>query len=650
MTDSNCRETVSINHPTGINAAYGQAMLSSVSEAQRAITEISGTSLHEQRVSVPLAPSFDSAKQTNKAVVPTDGGQSSENFLNSTMKNETDAEAKKRAKTELARQKIEELKNKGNIAQSSNRTYPKGLRPSLEPVEESQLRLSQEELTGTGYFTPISQATPASSTFAKLSRKPTVTIPGLFMESIPPEPVLSTDQFQSSLDKTEAQATPYILPISNPPDIGAKRSEEESEKLPIQSSFGVNFTSLNPVNQVQPVATAEPRRRPKAVDFIDSAPTKARRPLGHNNDTSVIIEVSDNEEIGDTENESIDIDEDIAMDIDEDNFQSSPTKQPNSVESVPGKQKVIRDLPPLSDFPPRKKISLNAVITPPVVQTPAKIKDPESLQTKVKEIELMNRRIAELEQRIKAKQTASRAESPGTPRRSASPKLPEVSIESHEKPRPEASHVIVDKGDEQIEVRNSKDVTEATSLPEQTSTVEAADVYVPSEIPEVDEKLQIAARERELGEQHAQDEERTEAETERLRGAQKAMSIEQERIFDEPRAKDIERVKDDAELLRVTEAAEAAEKKRKSRLSEIDSGIPVLDAEVEKSKQELSLLEQKVEALKIQVRKAEEWKRSLLEERAELSPPESSGANPEPTEFMGAANQNHLQTEETTGK
>ena len=643
---------MSINHSTGINAAYGQAILSSVSEPQRAITELSGTSLHEQRVSFPLAPSFDSAKQTNKAVVHTDGGQSSENTLNSTRKNETDAEAKKRAKTELARQKIEELKNRGNIAQSSNRTNPKGLRPSLEPVEESQLRLSQEELTGTGYFTPISQATPASSTSAKLSRKPTVTIPGLFMESIPPEPVLITDQFQSSLVNTEAQATPYIPPISYRPDTGAKRSEEESEKLPIQSSFGVNSMSLNPVNQVQPVATAEPRRRPKAADFIDSTPTKARRPLGHNNDTSVIIEVSDNEEIGDTENESIDIDEDIAMDIDEDNFQSSPTKQPNSIESMPGKQKVIRDLPPLGDFPPRRKISLNAVITPtpPVVQTPAKIKDPESLQTKVKEIELMNRRIAELEQRIKAKQTASRAESPGTPRRSASPKLPEVSVGSHEKPRPEASHVIVDKGDEQIEVRDSKDVTEATSLPEKTSTVEAADVYVPPEIPEVDEALRIAAQERELGEQHTQDEERTEAETERQRGAQKAMSIEQKRISDEARTKDIERVKDDAELLRVKEAAEAAEKKRKSRLSEIDSGIPALDAEVEKSKQELSSLEQKVEALKIQVRKAEEWKRSLLEERAELSPPEPSGANPEPSGFMGTANQDHFQTEETTGK
>lgn len=601
---------------------------------------------------MPFAPSFDSAKQTNKAVVYSDGGQSSENVLSSTRKNETDAEAKKRAKTELARQKIEELKNKGNIAQSSNRANPKVLGPSLEPVEESQLRLSQEELTGTGYFTPISQATPASSTSAKPSRKPTVTIPGLFMESIPPEPVLIADQFQTSLVDTEAQATPYILPTSYRPDTGAKRSEEESEKLPIQSSFGVNSTSLNPVNQVQPVATVEPRRRPKAADFIDSTPTKARRPLGHNKDTSVIIEVSDNEEVGDTENESIDIDEDIAMDIDEDNFQSSPTKQPNSIESVPGKQKGIRDLPPSSDFPPRKKISLNAGIipTPPVVQPPAKTKDPESLQTKVKEIELMNRRIAELEQRIKAKQTASRAESPGTPRRSVSPKLTEVSIGSPEKPRSEASQVIVDKSDEQVEVRNSKDVTEASSLPEKTSTVEAADVYVPSEILEVDEALQIAAQERELGEQHAQDEERTDAETERLLGAQKAVSIEQERISDDARAKDIERVKDDAELLGMTEAAEAAEKKRKSRLSEIDSGIPALDAEVEKSKQELSSLEQKVEALKIQVRRAEEWKRILLEERAELSPPESSGANPEQTGYMGTANEDHFQTKETTGK
>lgn len=623
---------------------YGEVMSSSAPEAQRANTELSGTSLLEQRVSVPFAQSFDSAKQTNKAVVRTEGAPSTEHIMDSTGKNEADAEAKKRAKTELARQKIEELKNRGNIAQFSNRITPKDLPPSLEPVEESQLRLSKDEPMTTNHFTPISQAIPASSTFMTLSRKPTVTIPGLFMESMPPEPVLIIDQPELSVDNTDPQAAPCIIPISEFQEGGVKHSEEESERSPVQSAFGVNSTSLKLLNQVQPVAAAEPRRRQKAADFIDSAPTKTRRPLGHNNDSSVIIEVSDNEDLGDTENENNDIDEDIAMDIDEDNFQSFPTKHPHSVESVTGKQKQIRDLPPLSDFPPRKKISLNAVLAPPVVQTPAKIKDPESYQTKVKEIEVMNRRIAELEQRIKAKHTASRAETPGTPRRSASPKLLEASAGSQEEPRPEANTVIVDKGDDQIEVRNSKDATESTSLSEKTSPVRAADDSVPSEIPEVAEAIQIIGQGRELEEQHAQDLERTEADIERLREAQEAIPIEQERIFAEAHAKV------NAERLRVTEAAEAAERKRKMRLSEIDSGIPMLDAEVEKSKQELSSLEQKVEVLKNQVHKAEEWRRVLLEERSELSPPETSGINPEPPGLMDTDNQDHLQTEEKTGK
>lgn len=622
-------------------------MLSSASEAQRANTELSGTSLLEQRVSVPFAQSLDSAKQTNKAVVRTEGAPSTEHIPDSTGKNEADAEAKKRAKTELARQKIEELKNRGNTAQSSNRITPKGLPPSLEPVEESPLRLFKDETTATSQ---ISQAIPASSTFMTLSRKPTVTIPGLFMESLPPEPVLIIDQPESSIDNTDPQAAPCIIPISDFQDSRVKRSEEESERSPVQSAFRVNSTSLNFVNQVQPVTTAEPRRRQKAADFIDIAPTKTRRPLGHNNDTSVIIEVSDNEEMGDTENENFDIDEDIAMDIDEDNFQSSPTKQPHSIESVPGKQKLIRDLPPLSDFPPRKKISLNAVLTPPVVQTPAKIKDPESYQTKVKEIEVMNRRIAELEQRIKAKHTASRAETPGTPRRSASPKLLEASAGSQEEPKPEENHGIVVKGEDQIEVPNSEDVTEATSLSEKTSPFTAADASVLSETPEVAEAIQIIGQERELEGQHAQDLKRTEAGTERLQGAQEAIPIEQERIFAEAQADDIERVKVNAERQRVTEAAEAAAKKRKIRLSEIDSGLPMLDAEVEKSKQELSSLEQKVEVLKNQVQKAEEWKRVLLEERSELSPPESSPTYPEPPGLMDIDNQDPLQTEDTAGK
>lgn len=644
-----CRETVSINHPIEINAAHGEVMLSSASEAQRANMKLSGTSLLGQSVSVPLAQSFDSANQTNKAVVRTEDAPSTEHILDSTVKNEADAEAKKRAKTELARQKIEELKNRGSIAQSSNLINSKGLPPSLEPVEKSQLRLSQEEPTATGHYTPISQAIPANSTFMTLSRKPTITIPGLFMESMPPEPVLLIDQPESSLDNTDPQAEPCIVPISDFQDSGVKRSEEEPESSPLQSAFGVNSISLNLVKQVQPVAKAEPRRRQKAADFIDSAPTQARRPLGHNNDTSVIIEVSDNEEMGDTENENIDIDEDIAMDIDEDNFQSSPTKQPHSIESMPGKQKLIRDLPPLSDFPPRKKISLNAVLTPPVVQTPAKIKDPESYQTKVKEIEVMNRRIAELEQRIKAKHTASRADTPGTPRRSASPKLLEASAGSQEEPRPEAKHMIVNVTDDQIEVRNSKDVKEDTPLSEETSSISAADASVPSKITEVAEAVQTIGQERNLEEKHAQDLERTEADTERLRGAQEAINIEQERIFAEAQARDIERAKVNVEQLRLTEATETAEKKRKMRLSEIDSGIPMLDAEVEKSKQELSSLEQKVEVLKNQVQKAEEWKRVLLEERSELSPPKLLGTNPEPPGFMDIDNQNHLQTEETTG-
>lgn len=622
-------------------------MLSSASEGQRANTELSGTSLLEQRVPVPFAQSFDSAKQTNKAVVRTEGAPSTEYIPDSTGKNEADAEAKKRAKTELARQKIEELKNRENTAQSSNRITPKGLPPSLEPVEESPLRLSKDEPTATSQ---ISQAIPASSTFMTLSRKPTVTIPGLFMESLPPEPVLIIDQAESSLDNTDPQAAPCTIPISDFQDSRVKRSEEESERSPVQSACRVISTSLNFVNQVQPVTIAEPRRRQKAADFIDTAPTKTRRPLGHNNDTSVIIEVSDNEEMGDTENENLDIDEDIAMDIDEDNFQSSPTKQPHSIESVPGKQKLIRDLPPLSDFPSRKKISLNAVLTPPVVQTSAKIKDPESYQTKVKEIEVMNRRIAELEQRIKAKHTASRAETPEMPRRSASPKLLEALAGYQEEPKPEANHGLVVKGEDQIEVPNSKDVIEATSLSEKTSFFTAADASVLPETPEVAEAIQTIGQERELEEQHAQDLKRTEAGTERLQGAQEAIPIEQERIFAEAQADDIERAKVNAERQRVTETAEAAEKKRKIRLSEIDSGIPMLDAEVEKSKQELSSLEQKVEMLKNQVQKAEEWKRVLLEERSELSPPESSPTYPEPPGLMDIDNQDPLQTEDTAGK
>ena len=123
---------------------------------------------------------------------------------------------------------------------------------------------------------------------------------------------------------------------------------------------------------------------------------------------------------------------------------------------------------------------------------------------------------------------------------------------------------------------------------------------------------------------------------------------EQERVLAEQHAKDLERAKVDAERIR---AEELAETKRKLRLSEIESSLPILGAEIGKNRQELQSLEQKVEMLRNQVREGEEWERILLEERSELIfASKLSGENNKPTEMIDNVNQGQLRTEERNGK
>ncbi len=805
-------------------------MLSSAVQAQGAITELSGKQNFNQKVSALLAPKSEGTMQTTKAALPAEDRPSAENFPDSGAKTDTDAEANKKAQTELARQKIEALKNRAIIARFNNDTNQRGLPSYLESGGESLPKVSQEEPAAAIQPTPVPQSKSTRPIFIPLSRKPAVTIPGLFMESTALEASTVLGRSEGELHTNEAQSKSEHARASelqgHPKNVPGKESDRPPVQPPTERDSGAPYTLSNPEARIEPPPINEPKRRQRAADFIDPPSVKARKLLGRNTDSSVIIEVSDNETIGDME-DNTDIEDDIAMDIDEDIFQSSPPKKPSSIASGSGKQKAIRDLPPLSDFPIRKKPVANvAAPTPPAAQTPSKSREPESLETKVKEIEVMNRRIAELEQRIKAKQIATRAETPGTPERSGSPK---------HKSRSEAGEMDNTASD-QIEVGDLKDVAEAANLDENTAVVAAA------ETPRADEALRIAPQqheherilaeqraedleqakanaariqaaeaakaieqERALAEQRAEDlkrakvnaariqaaeaakaieqervlaeqraedakadaerlraveaaraieqervlaeqraenykadderlqaaeaaraieherllaeqrakdaelaradaerlqvaevareervlaEQRAEdakADAERLRAAEAARAIEQEHLLAEQRAKDAELAKADAERLEAAEAARAmeqeqeqervlaeqhakdlerakvdaeriraeelAETKRKLRLSEIESSLPILGAEIGKNRQELQSLEQKVEVLRNQVREGEEWERILLEERSELIfASKLSGENNKPTEMIDNVNQGQLRTEERNGK
>ncbi|KFY60236.1 hypothetical protein V497_03766 [Pseudogymnoascus sp. VKM F-4516 (FW-969)] len=146
------------------------------------------------------------------------------------------------------------------------------------------------------------------------------------------------------------------------------------------------------------------RKRPVASDFDSNVPTNTtyKRPFGHSrNDQRLVIDVSEDE----SDNESVDMEiDDQVTDISARDIQTTNTLRPG-----------LRDLPPLSDFPLKKPFAApsSAISTPPSLQGPPRNSTrPEDLKKKEFEIQEMRRKIAEAEQRKKAKQVASGSQTP----------------------------------------------------------------------------------------------------------------------------------------------------------------------------------------------------------------------------------------------
>lgn len=622
-------EVLRTNKSTG----SGVVVLSSATETQRAISELSGKHILDQRVSIQLARKTDGAAHAIEIAVQAEAQSATKVVSNSISKSEMYSKANKKAQTELARQKIEALKNRVNIPPPTDdhRSNVQGSPPNQEqpkPVEKPQSKLLQQELQVASNPAVISQT--QGSFFMPSNRKPAFIIPGLFMDSTPLEPSMLLQKFHVQPLTEEPQDK---LEMNHRTELGNSEPESPTVHSQIAAVVDPPITSILPVYpeaQKPPLAivqaTNESRKRQKAADFIDSPSTRVRRPLGQNEETSVIIEISEDEMNESTEDE-MDIDDDIAMDIDDDNGQHTPPKQLFSNESSSGKPKSIRDLPPLSDLPGRKKIPSNpAVVTPPAAQTPNKSREPETLKVKEKEIELMNRRIAELEQRIKAKQTASRAQTPGTPGSSpASPKLPGASIGSHEMPNPgigekSSNHHVKDQSED-------RNLSGAAEIAEADGIVETAEIAATSKAAAAVETAHLAEAAEAVEAAKTAEIVRV-AEATRLaelarvtEAAEAAEAVEQERILVVRQEKALQLAKADAERLRAAEAAAAEEEKqRQARRVEIESGLPILDAEVERTKQKLESLKKAMDELSREVEKGIEGRRVLMAELDRLTP------------------------------
>ena len=545
---------------------------------------------------------------------------------------QTDAEAKKKAQTELARQKMEALKNREHLQRKdksvhSNSVYAT-VQPPTTPITSSSNPLaaqaSQPSLSAT-VKEQIATA-PQLSYFFPVSGKQPFNLPGLFMskESLtngsPLQPSVVHDVTQPGVQSSTSVASALSHPLPDPPVTALQSSHlPGSDATPKPT-----LTEVPEGNVGNKQVVNSSRKRNKAADFLDPPSTRIKRYLGPSKDQGVVIEVSDDEAFdgldGDDERMDIDIDQAIYG-----NMREHPIARGSS-------QQIDRQLERRESD--NIKPSVNHQVTPPLAQPPGKVGGLDGLNSMEKKIELMNRKIAELEQRRKAKQSSSRAQTPaavGT--RSVSPKLGQVAPDTvekgptaqfHEEQSTRTTEMFINDG---ANDRTSRATT--TSTPERLSNkdrlkhaerererqleIEHSRQTEAKRLQELEAQQLIAIeqkRAKELEEYQARKEEEQRA---RQLGEQKLKDLEQQRD------KEQELARMSAERQQAIDDQEAAQLQRNlEREAAIEAGLPLLDAEVDKTQQKLQLLKQEVRELEFELERGIEGRRNLFEELQSL--------------------------------
>ena len=380
-------------------------------------------------------------------------------------------------------------------------------------------------------------------------------------------------------------------------------------------------------------------------DFINSPSTKVKRPLGQQEDANVIIDVSDDEVSDDSSGEEY--------------FgrQDSLPRGPQVIVPGNGKKEPPKSLPPLTVLPQRKK----SVLTPPAAQVSGQSGDLDGLKSKELEIEVMNRKIAELEQRIatKAKQTTSRSHSPRTSSRetispppsgpshqiSNPPNLPLILSDSQ---NGDVAHVekresftalaetIETAGAERLNaVQQLEQVERAKAEAERSLAAETIRALAAEASLKREEKLEPQQAEEQPNFQEAkqrsedQEQERVQAKEERRleksqsrqAGGEEAKKTRQEADHYLQEQQQTLAQKARQGFLQEQERKRSLDDQRQARKAEIESGLPLLDAEVEKTKKRLESLRQEMEILETELQKGIEGRNGLIEELRILSRP-----------------------------
>ena len=301
---------------------------------------------------------------------------------------------KRKAQTELARQKMEAL--------ATRKTAPSTAVVSTEATPASLSRTSSFSSAMN-----TSEKDQIQSERQSLSR------------SSPSPPIHENSAaIPSTISQTNNQAAPSSSKLPSFGGIPGLFMTASPSTKPAQPQV----TSISASRETSVPMTARNRKRPVASDFDEPEELRQlangfKRPFGQSRHDHVneemIIEVSDDETAG------------SGMDMDDDqDTPEPPAHLPNNGNHTPFRQSTIRNLLPVPDLPSRAtsvKPAVSAVSTPPAVQTPGSLAHVEDLKKREEEIAALRRRIAEAERRkamSKGKQTeASRAQTPTTTQR-----------------------------------------------------------------------------------------------------------------------------------------------------------------------------------------------------------------------------------------
>ncbi len=188
---------------------------------------------------------------------------------------------------------------------------------------------------------------------------------------------------------------PPMPPMSSMPPIPGLFLAAQTSTAQSQSPYQVPAQTSQPPTQppIPPVQTSSTvinaRKRPLASDFDFSLPAQPayKKPFGHTRNDECIIDVSDESSSDDSDN-----DED-AMDVDD-----KPKQSFGPSLSTAGPLKASPQISRSYTVP------TSVVNTPPVSHQPAR---PEDLRKKESEIEILKRRIAEMEQKKNASNAAT---------------------------------------------------------------------------------------------------------------------------------------------------------------------------------------------------------------------------------------------------